>query len=389
MKIKAPVLALAAIVSGHSAFAQNVELPSQMTVTAYGTSSAGYAQILAIGNTLREDFGTSIRIIPGKNDVSRMIPLRDGIADYCGCSIAAYFAQEGASVFAARDWGPQRVYNIFNNAGGDNGLTMLWADDAGINTWADLKGKRVGTVVAAPAVEYNTTGFLAFAGLTWDDVERVEFTGYKQMISGLISGRVDAVFGNTIGSYPEQIAASPHGLKYPTFPHDDEAAWDRFREIAPYFNKRIVSQGVKLENNVTGKVPFEGAGFPYPIYVTYGDKTADEVYAFTKAVFESYEKYKTAAPASVGYQVDRQALKWVMPYHAGSIRYFKEAGAWGAEEESHNEMLLKRQDLLASAWEEFLAKDVNEDGFADAWMTFRAEKLTEADMPVVFLSAQN
>lgn len=384
MKSKVSMLAAVAMFVGGSAIAEEVKLPSQMTLTAYGTSSAGYAQILAIGNALRDETGTSIRIIPGKNDVSRMIPLRDGIADYCGCSIAAYFAQEGAAVFAAPQWGPQRIYNVFNNAGGDNGLSMLWAADAGIDSWADLKGKRIGTVVAAPAVEYNTTGFLAFAGLTWDDVERVEFTGYKQMMSGLIAGQVDAVFGNTIGSFPEQIAASPHGLKYPTFPHDDAAAWERFRKVAPYFNKRIVSQGVKLENNISGKVPYEGAGFPYPIYVTYDDKTADEVYAFTKAVFDNYEKFKDSAPASVGYQVERQALKWVMPYHPGSIRYFKEKGVWGDEEEAHNQMLLKRQDVLQDAWKAFGKLEVAEDKFADEWMKFRADKLTEADMPVVF-----
>ena len=348
------------------------------------TESTGYAQILAIGNALRDDFGTSLRIIPGKNDVSRMIPLRDGIADYCGCSIAAYFAQEGASVFAAPDWGPQRVYNIFNNAGTDNGLTMLWAADAGIDSWADLKGKRVGTVVAAPAIEYNTTGFLAFAGLTWDDVVRIEFSGNKQMMSGIIAGQVDAVFGNTMGSYPEQLAASPHGLKYPTFPHDDEAAWARFREVVPYFNKRKVSQGVKVENNISGKVPFDGAGFPYPIFVTYDNKTADEVYAFTRAVFERYENFKDSAPLSVGYQVDRQNLTWVLPYHPGAIRYYKEQDAWGEKEEAHNQALLKRQDLLAAAWEEFNAKQVEESAFSDEWIIFRAEKLKEAGMPVVF-----
>lgn len=381
------VLAGAAItlMGASPVFAQSGnDLPRQLSFTAYGTASSGYAQLLAIGNALKDKYGTNIRIIPGKNDISRMIPLKKNVADYCACSVAAYFAQEGAAIFAVPDWGPQRLYNIFNNGRGDNGLSFLVAEDSGIRTWSDIKGKRVGTVVASPAVEYNTTGMLAFGGLTWDDVERVEFPGFKQMVNGIISGQVDVVFGNTTSANTEQLAASPRGLVWLPFPHGDDAAWDRFRSVAPYFNKRVVSVGVALEKNTTGKVPYEGAGFPYPIYVAYGDKSADEVYALTAAVLDNYDAYAKAAPASSGYQLDRQVLSWVLPYHPGSIRYFKEKGVWTAEAEAHNQGLLKRQDVLAAAWEEFRTREVSEEAFRDEWMKVRASYLEDAGMPVVF-----
>jgi TRAP transporter TAXI family solute receptor len=359
-------------------------LPRQISVTAYGTASSGYAQLLAIGNVLKDKYGTDIRIIPGKNDISRMIPLKKQIADYCACSVAAYFAQEGAAIFAVPDWGPQRLFNIFNNGRGDNGLSFLIAKDTGIKTWADIKGKRVGTVVASPAIEYNTTGMLAFAGLSWSDVERVEFPGFKQMVSGIVSGQVDVVFGNTTGGYTEQLAASPRGITWLSYPHDDDAAWKRFTDVAPYFNKRMISEGTALDQNVTGKVPYEGAGFPYPIYVAYGTKTDDEVYALTKAILGNYDSYKNAAPAASGYQLDRQVLTWVLPYHPGSIRYFTEMGIWSDEAEAHNNMLLKRQDVLAEAWQAFNAGSVSEDKFKVEWMKVRAEFLSKAGMPVVF-----
>ncbi len=378
------ISAVAAISISTSSLAAEGDLPRQLSVTAYGTASSGYAQLLAIGNVLKEKYGTSIRIIPGKNDISRMIPLKKKIADYCACSIASYFAQEGAAIFAVPDWGPQRLFNIFNSGRGDNGLSFLIAGDAGVKTWADIKGKRVGTVVASPAVEYNTTGMLAFAGLSWDDVERVEFPGFKQMVSGIVTGQVDVVFGNTTGAYTEQLAASPRGLVWLPFPHDDEAAWDRFTAVAPYFNKLSVSEGVALDQNTTGKIPYEGAGFPYPIYVTYGHKTDDEVYALTKAVLDNYDSYATAAPASAGYQLDRQVLTWVMPYHPGSIRYFKEKNMWDDAAETHNQMLLKRQDVLARAWQAMTAKEVAKDQFSEQWLKMRAQYLTDAGLPVVF-----
>jgi TRAP transporter TAXI family solute receptor len=380
------LLALTTAIAGTTALADDVTLPSQITFTGYGAGSFPYSHLLAVGNELKEDFGTNLRIIPGKNDISRMIPLRDGIADYCSCTIASYYAQEGAAVFAAPEWGPQRVFNIFNNAKGANGLGFVVAGDAGVSSLADLRGKRVATVVASPAVEYNTTGFLAFADMTWDDVQRIEFSGHSQAYGALIAGQVDAVFGNTFGMGNEQLAASPHGIFYPGFPHDDQAGWDRMLEVVPYFNKRMVSAGVQIEKNSEGKTPYEGAGFPFPLYVTYGDKSEDEVYNLLKAIFDRYDRYKDAAPLFDGYQADRQVLTWVMPYHPGAIKLYKEAGLWGDAEEAHNQTLLKRQDILANAWTEFMATDAakDKDGFADAWMSFRADKLKAAELPVVF-----
>lgn len=372
-----------AVFSGTTAHA-DAELPKQLSMTAYGTTSTGYAQVLAIGNALKDRYDTSIRIIPGKNDMSRMIPLKKGVADYCACSIAAYFAQEGAAIFAVPEWGPQRLFNMFNNGRGNSGFFLVAAGDADIKSYSDIRGKRVGTVVASPAVEYNTTGLLAFGGLTWSDVKRVEFPGFKQMASAIVSGQVDVIFANTTGSYVERLAASPRKLTWLTYPHDDEAGWERFRAKAPYFNKRAISEGVELEKNLTGKVPFDGAGFPYPIYVTYDDKSADQVYALTKAVLESYDSFKDSAPASIGYSLDRQVLSWVLPYHPGSVRYFKEKGLWTDEADSNNQMLLKRQDVLAAAWAEMMSKSVSEDDFRTEWMQVRARHLSEAGMPIVF-----
>ena len=137
----------------------------------------------------------------------------------------------------------------------------MTAKDAGIRHYSGLAGKRVATVVASPAVEYNTTGFLAFGGLTWDDVQRVEFSGHSQAYSALIAGQVDAVFGNTFGMGNEQLAASPHGVFYPNFPHDDQAAWDRFLKVVPYFNKRMVSAS-RSRTTPKARRPMRARAFP-------------------------------------------------------------------------------------------------------------------------------
>tara|TARA_B100001093_G_scaffold310113_1_gene295934 strand:- start:1327 stop:1842 length:516 start_codon:yes stop_codon:yes gene_type:complete len=144
------------------------KLPKNISWTAYGTTSSGYAQSVGIGQMLKKNYGTDLRIIPGKNDVSRMVPLKAGQAEICACGIASLFAQEGVFMFADKKWGPMKVYNMFNNIG-RNGQTVATAADANIKTMADLKGKRVTWVKGSPALNGNMAGFLAFGGLTWDD----------------------------------------------------------------------------------------------------------------------------------------------------------------------------------------------------------------------------
>lgn len=60
------------------ASAQTTKLPETLTWTAYDVGSGGYNQAVAIGNALKNKLQVNLRVLPGKNDVSRNIPLRDG-----------------------------------------------------------------------------------------------------------------------------------------------------------------------------------------------------------------------------------------------------------------------------------------------------------------------
>jgi TRAP transporter TAXI family solute receptor len=365
------------------AMAADVKLPKNLAWTAYGTTSSGYAQSIGLGNMLKKNYGTELRVIPGKNDVSRMLPLRAKQAQICACGIAAYFGQEGVLMFANKNWGPTRLYNLFNNIG-RNGTGLVFAGDAGINTPADLKGKRVTWVKGAPALNVNATAVLAFGGLTWDDVVKVEVPGWGQSMQAILDGQADAAFGSTISSIYAQIAASPRGIFHPAFPHDDTAGWKRVHDVTPYWSKVMVSNAVGGENNSTGKMPYPGAGYPYPIFVSMPDLDNDTAYGLTKAVMEKYEDFKESGPGMDGYQIQNQNLQWVFPYHPGSVAYFKEVGKWTAEDQAHNDALLKRQDLLAGAWKKFMATKPSNETFEVDWLKARAAALDANGMGVPF-----
>ena len=367
------------------AAAADVKLPNQLSWTAYGTTSSGYAQSVGLGQMMKKKYGTSLRIIPGKNDVSRMVPLRAGQSPICACGIAAYFAQEGTHFFGTKKWGPMEIYNLFNNIG-DVGYQLVAAGDVGIKTVADLKGKRVTWVKGAPALNLNAAATLAFGGLTWDDVQKVVVPGWKQSAEAVINGQADATFGSTVSGAYNKLAASPRGLFWTTFPHDDKAAWARSQKVGPWWAPAIIKKAIAGEKNTSGKLPYQGNVQPYPIFVATKKLSDDVAYNLTKALFTNYDGYKDAHPAMNGYLLDRQNLKWVFPYHAGSIKYFKEAKVWGDAEEKHNQNMLKRQATLQSAWKAYMAanKDKDDDAFEKGWQAARSDALAKAGMGIPF-----
>ena len=89
----------------------------------------------------------------------------------------------------------------------------------------------------------------------------------------------------------------------------------------------------------------------------------------------------SSAPGASGWAVDRQNFSWVVPYHEGAIKYWKEKGLWTAENQKHNDMLIKRQKVLADAWAAMnKSSDIDAKAYYAAWMRAREEALAKAGM---------
>ena len=377
------VMAAAIAVAGLTVGAQaaEVKLPANMIWTAYGTTSSGYAQSVAIGNMLKNRHGTTLAIKPGKNDISRMTPLKTGKAGYCACGIASYFGSEGVTLFASAAWGPQPIRVLMTSIG-SSGLGVGSAKDANIMVPADLKGKRVAWVRAGDALNVGVTAYLSFGGLTWDDVTKVEFSGFSASWKGIINNQVDAAFASTVTPLSKQLAASPRGVRWITLPHDDAAGWKRLHATAPYFLKHMATVG----SEVSKDKPWEGSTYSYPILVTNASQNADEVYSLVKAMIEGYDDYKDGAPGAKGWALESQNFEWVLPFHEGAIRYFKERGVWTDAAQAHTDALIERQDAIKDAWTAFTAASPPEDkdAFKTAWIAARAKSLEGAGLDPIF-----
>ena len=97
---RAAALAAALLVAG--AASAQVKLPPTISWSAYDVGSGGYNQAVAIGNALKQKYNVSLRVLPGKNDVSRNLPIREGQVQFSANGVGgAYLAQEGVFEFGA------------------------------------------------------------------------------------------------------------------------------------------------------------------------------------------------------------------------------------------------------------------------------------------------
>jgi uncharacterized protein len=349
-------------------------LPRSMAWSAYNLGTTGYNQAVAIGKVLKDHYGVTLRVLPGKNDVSRLLPLVRGRVQFSANGIATVFAQEGVFQFADPTWGPLPLRLVLSS-NGDSNQALAVAADTGITEFSQLRGRRVPYVRGAPALNVSTEALLACGGLTWDDVQRVDFPGYDAMWTGIVNGQVDAAYATTVSGPTRRLEASPRGIFWPPARHDDAACWAAIHRVAPYFIPHMATRGA----GISVEAPHEGGTYPYPLLIALANADAAVVHALASVIIEHYDDFRNADPGAVGWALDRQLLDWVVPYHEGAVRYFREAGVWSDRLDAHNQRLIERQRVLDQTWQQVRARrHASDEAFVSAWLEARTAALQAA-----------
>lgn len=360
-------VAAAALMAAAPLHAQ--EMPDTMVWTSYDVGSAGYAEASAIADAFGKEYGTRVRIQPSGSGIGRLQPLLQGRADYAFLATEAFFIGEGVYDFAAPEWGPRQLRAV---AGRPAGITLIAAGDAGIDTVEDAAGKRIAFVAGNPSVNVKCEAILAFGGLTLEDVEVITFPTYSSAMSSMTRNEADATCTTPTTSQLYELAESPRGIHYAPLEPDNDAGWEQLLEVLPIMSPSEEDVAAGLAEGETAKM----AAYRYPIITTTAEKSADEVYAFIKALDETFDMYKDGTAAMSRWTLERSGKPAIdIPFHEGAVRYLEEIGVWTEEDQAWNEQRQARMDALTEAWDSFSSEngEMSEEDFAEAWTARRSE----------------
>jgi len=352
---------------------QAAALPKMMTWTAYDVGSSGYMQVGFIAEALWEKYKIKTRIIPAGTDLPRVYPVRLKDAEVAFHGIGSYYMQEGLYDYSTMDWGPQPVRMLW--LAQHPGLVLGVRGDSGIRKAADLRGKRV-AYFPTYALTLISEVTMAFAGLTWKDVQKVDVPSYTAGIRMVMEGKIDASHVNPTASMAYEFEAMPYGLRYIPLPPGDKEGWARVKKHAPMYSPMKVTIGA----GVSKEKPLEGTTYPYPQALAYDFLPADKAYIVTKLLHETFPLYAPKHKSLEAYWPLEHFLElyegYPLPLHEGTVRYLKEIGKWTAAYDALNQERLKRQVELKKAWEatiaEALEKKIKGENFPKFWEEKRA-----------------
>jgi TRAP transporter TAXI family solute receptor len=342
-------------------------LPKQMTWSVYDVGSGGYAEMSAIANTLTEEYGAQVRMLPSASGVGRMVPLRDKTASIGKLGDEIQFAFEGNEEFAQQDWGPQNVRAIWAPIS-QYGFAVR--EDSDIKTIADLKGKKIPKVTGNASVNIKNEAMLSFGGLSWDDVEVVDITSYAGQGEALIQGQIDAAGINPTASAMFE-ADSKGGIRWLEMDPDDTEGWERTTETASWMIPYTMDNGAGMESDTN----IMGHGY---LIGGYADQDPNTIYELLKAMDENFSAYKDAMPNLALYDKELVVTEpRGIPFHEGTIKFLEEKGLWDEEKQAKNDELVARYDKLKSAWdqvmEEAKKEGISKDDFPAFWLEKKAE----------------
>ncbi|KAA0258601.1 TAXI family TRAP transporter solute-binding subunit [Deferribacter autotrophicus] len=219
-----------------------------------------------------------------------------------------------------KDKGPQKalrsVFSIHPES-----ITLIARADAGINSPADLKGKRVNIGNPGSGQLQNSKDVLAAFGLSENDI-KAEYAKAVEAPGLLQDERIDAFF-YTVGHPNGNIKEATSGrIKVKLVPIAGEGA-EKLVTKYPYYAKSIIP--VKFYPNAVNKEDVPSVGVK-ATFVTSKDVDAKIVYAITKEVFDNLDKFKKLHPAYSVLTKENMLQGLTAPIHKGALKYYKEAG---------------------------------------------------------------
>ena len=200
-------------------------------------------------------------------------------------------------------------------------ITLIVSEESGINSLADLKGKRINLGNPGSGQLQNSRDILKAIGLDEKDFN-AEFVKAVEAPGLLQDERIDAFF-YTVGHPNGNIKESTSGrIKVKIIPITGPEI-DKMLEEFPYYAKSVIPKEFYPNSLNEEDINTIGVKATFITSVNVNEKI---VYAMTKEVFENLEEFKKLHPAYKVLTKENMMAGLSAPIHEGASRYFKEIG---------------------------------------------------------------
>ena len=308
--------AVAAALMAPAAFAQDF-----ITIGTGGVTGVYYptgGAICRLVNKDRKDHGIRCSVESTGGSIYNINTIREGELEFgVAQSDWQYHAYNGSSRFeeqgAFEDL--RAVFSVHPEP-----FTVVARADAGIETFEDLKGKRVN--IGNPGSGQRGTMEVVMEAMGWttDDFELATELKAAEQSAALCDNQIDAMVytvGHPSGSIQEATTACDSVLVTV-----DNDVIRQLVEERPYYRMATIPGGMYRGN--PDDVTTFGVG---ATFVTSAGVSEDAVYTVVKAVFENFEDFKGLHPAFAVLEKEQMVQDGLSaPLHAGAETYYREAG---------------------------------------------------------------
>jgi TRAP transporter TAXI family solute receptor len=280
-----------------------------------GTSGVYYPLGVALSEIYAAGIdGTRTQVQATKASVENLNLLQDGkgeIAFSLGDSVA--LAAEGNT--EAGFPGPldklRGVAAIYPNY-----IQIVASAESGITSLEDLKGKSLSVGAPASGTELNARAIFAAAGMSYDDLGRVEYLPFAESVELIKNRQLDATLqsaGLGVSSIRDLATSLP--ITVVAVPPDIVASIG-----APYIAATIPAGTYDGQD---ADVPTAAVG---NFLITHDGVPEETVYQMTKLLFENLDQLAAAHAAAQGIDSAKALEGMPVPLHPGAERYYREAG---------------------------------------------------------------
>ena len=308
---KIAAIAIVAIVT-----AAPVRAETFVNILTGGTSGVYYPLGVALSQVFTESVPESRPSVQAtKASVENLNLLQAGkgeIAFTLGDSLALAVAGDAEAGFPAPLDKLRTIAAIYPNI-----IQVVASQESGIKTLADLKGKALSVGAPKSGTELNARAILAAAGLSYEDLGKVEYLPFAESVELMKNRQLDATLQSAgLGVASIRDLASSVPITIVEIPADVVT-----KTGAPYIQATIPAgtyEGQDTDVQTAAVVNY---------LVTHADVPDDVVYAMTKGIFENLDDLGAAHAAAKDIKLEGAAANPPAPLHPGAEKYFKEAGA--------------------------------------------------------------